>query len=646
MGVFGRKAMPPEDEQTQQLSAPAAVAEAPGATPPADPLASTLSLRPKGDAPPAAVPPDAARAGRELGAVRLLREIGRGATGCVFLGHHTVLGRDVAVKFLLNVRCSQEDPVGLKRFLDEARAAAAVRHPNLTQIYHADVDDADGTPFLVLEYVRGPTLKQLLDQTGPLDLPAVVAVVADAAAAVHELHAQGLIHRDIKPSNVLLDADGKVFVTDFGLALRQSHGHAGAGPAGGTANTSDFAGTPAYMAPEMFDGRVSPRGDVYALGVMTYQLLTGSVPFSGPFEELRDRHLREPLPSDALRARGVKPEVVEVVERCTNKQPMFRYKTPTDLARALKQAAGCEAAELARARKKLCDSIAGRRAFAAAASGEPLSPSLSPGADDDRPSSTSYPEFLARFATIRRERRTHAPADGEGSSGNHRPAGGAAAYAAGRTDFEPDATASEAGKPAPALPLDAAPDGPRVVPGPVLAASVLGILYGSLLAVWAMGEAVGAPSSVVPAFGPPTASAPWSIVVWRVLVAVIGVVLSMFLIAASAGCFKMRPWARRLMVGYAAADLAFQALVILLVFAWAGPATVNAMVSASPSLRPEDRTGIELSVYVWAGVRWLALSVFPAAVLALMLRRQVRRAFPERGPAVAPVPLAVPPPPS
>ena len=148
----GVKRMPPEDEQTQQLAG-GAVAAAPAAPPLADPPASPRSVSPA--APPAR---RAAQPGRELGAVRLLREVGRGATGSVFLGHHTVLGRDVAVKFLVNVGPARQDRARLKRFLDEARAAAAVRHPNLTQIYHADVDDEDGTPYLVLEYVSGPTL--------------------------------------------------------------------------------------------------------------------------------------------------------------------------------------------------------------------------------------------------------------------------------------------------------------------------------------------------------------------------------------------------------------------------------------------------------------------------------------------------------
>jgi serine/threonine protein kinase len=599
--------MPSDEDQTQEMTDAGAAVAAPSPiappSPAVDPLASTLSMRPEA-APAAQALPRPGGAGRELGTVRLLREIGRGATGSVYLGHHKVLGRDVAVKFLVNARPSGDDGAGLKRFLDEARAAAAVRHPHLTQIYHADVDDADGTPYLVLEYVQGPTLKQLLDQTGPMDPAAAVAVVADAAAAVHELHLQGLIHRDIKPSNVLLDKDGHVYVTDFGLAMRRTSGPAGAGAGPAPAHSSDFAGTPAYMAPEMFDGRVSPRSDVYALGVMTFQLLAGCVPFSGSFPDLRDKHVSGPVPTGELSKAGVAPEVVEVLGRALHKQAMFRYKTPLDFARGLKQAAGCSDAELSRARKRLCDSIAGRRAFEAAAPSGPLPSRLGPEDEDERPSGTSYPEMLARFATIRRERRTHPTA----------------------LELPPDdgrlASALAETAPAPVLPVAAAADPadlpPPVVPGPVLAASVLGILYGTLLAVWYPGKAFGEIAS---------RTLPWQAVLWWVLVMLAGVALAGTLVTASFGGYRLKAWARRWLLLYAVADLVFQVLVLLSVLAWVGPITVNATPGRGPTLTSGERASVELPLYVGATLRWLVLSVFPASVLALMTRRPVREAF-------------------
>jgi serine/threonine protein kinase len=658
-----RRRMSSDEEQTQQVTRAAtqsALAEAShvpgaGAARPggADPLASTLSMRPQ-DAP---VPQrKAAEVGRELGAVRLLREIGRGATGSVFLGHHTVLGRDVAVKFLVNVRSSGQD--GLKRFLDEARAAAAVRHPNLTQIYHADVDDADGTPYLVLEYVRGPTLKQLLDLAGALDLAAAVAVLCDAAAAVHELHLQGLIHRDIKPSNVLLDKDGHVFVTDFGLAVRQQHGAAGAGAGSGTGHTSEFAGTPAYMAPEMFDGRMSARSDVYALGVTVFQLLTGRVPYSGSFDDLRDRHAKGPLPSDELRSRGVPPEVVEVLERATHKQPMFRYKTPLDFARGLKQAARVAEAELARARKKLCETIAaGRGTGTGLASVSSSLPTMSVAGGlgttsdaDDPPSSTTYPEMLSRFATIRRGRRTHVPAtaDPHGTRPQQVPVRADLAAPAPLASAPLTPTLAPSLGPAldPSLPDE---PGPVVVPGPVLAVAVLGIIYGALVAGWYVGEATGSVAAALPGLGPEMKATPLSVAAWRVLIGVAGVTLTVVLVAASAGCFRMKSWARKLMVRYAAVDLVFQVFVLLTVFAWAGPTILNATNPKGPTPTTVERATRELHVYINWTVRWLALSVFPAMALAVMTRRAGRDAFPARPSpedSPPPPPLASPAPPS
>src|SRR4029078_3809060 len=125
--------------------------------------------------------------------------------------------------------------------------------------------------YLVLEYVPGPTVRQLLEHAGALAVPVAATVMSDVAAAGGELHARGIIHRDIKPSNALVDKDGRVCVTDFGLAVRRSHSHARPGAAPDT----DFAGTPAYMAPETFEGRVSARTDVYAMGVMAFPLLAG-----------------------------------------------------------------------------------------------------------------------------------------------------------------------------------------------------------------------------------------------------------------------------------------------------------------------------------------------------------------------------------
>ncbi|MCH9035578.1 MAG: serine/threonine protein kinase, partial [Planctomycetes bacterium] len=230
---------------------------------------------------------------RELGPVRLLREIGRGGMGVVYLGRHQMLDRDVAVKFLLNAVAGPDDP-GFARFLEGARAAARLEHPGLTTIHHADM--VDGIPYLVMQYIDGPTLSDVLKQTGPLSLSALFAVLDAVSEAIGELHDRGIIHRDIKPSNVLLSHDGRVVVTDFGLAVARPMGQRGPSSAG-------LAGTPAYMAPEMFTGEVSLRSDVYALGIMTFELLTGELPFTGTLEEVRQKHLHEPMRLEPLQRR-------------------------------------------------------------------------------------------------------------------------------------------------------------------------------------------------------------------------------------------------------------------------------------------------------------------------------------------------------
>ena len=262
---------------------------------------------------------------RKLLNVRLVREIGRGGMGVVWLGRDELLNRDVAAKFLLNMVSGADDP-GFQRFIGGARAAAAVRHPGLTAIHHADL--ISGLPYLIMEYVRGPTLSHLVRRYGALEPGVALAATASVGDAIAALHEQRILHRDIKPANVLLDDDGNTYVTDFGLACPRPSATAAGG----------LAGTPAYMAPEMFDGVVTERGDVYALGVMLYQLLTGRLPYEGTLEELRRQHRDEPLPCEPLRARKLNDEIIDLLQRATNKDAVFRYKSALHFAQRLRSA--------------------------------------------------------------------------------------------------------------------------------------------------------------------------------------------------------------------------------------------------------------------------------------------------------------------
>jgi len=269
---------------------------------------------------------------RQLGPVRLLREIGRGGMGVVYLGRHQMLDRDVAVKFLLNAVAGPDDP-GFAGFLEGARAAARLEHPGLTTIHHADV--VDGIPYLVMQYIDGPALSEVLRQTGPLNLSTLFAVLDAVSEAIGELHDRGIIHRDIKPSNVLLSHDRRVVVTDFGLAVARPMGQRGP-------SAARLGGTPAYMAPEMFAGDVSLRTDVYALGITAFNLLTGELPFTGTLEEVREKHLHEPLPLEPLQRRRLDPAMIEVLERATHKNAMFRYKTAGHFRTALQSSIATE----------------------------------------------------------------------------------------------------------------------------------------------------------------------------------------------------------------------------------------------------------------------------------------------------------------
>src|SRR5262249_36600268 len=197
-------------------------------------------------------------------------ELGRGGMGVVYRAWHLRLGRAVALKMLLAGPCAR--PEELERFRREAQAVAALRHANIVQVY--DVGDVEGRPFFTMEFVEGGNLAQQI-QGVPQPARQAAALVATLADAVHAAHQSGIVHRDLKPGNILISRDGTPKVTDFGLARRLEGD-------GGLTLSGVPVGTPSYMAPEQAradKGAVGPATDVYALGAILYELLTGRPPF-------------------------------------------------------------------------------------------------------------------------------------------------------------------------------------------------------------------------------------------------------------------------------------------------------------------------------------------------------------------------------
>ncbi len=316
---------------------------------------------------------------RAVGGIALGEEIGRGGMGVVHRGWDEVLKRSVAVKFLVGAAPDQHDP-HFEQFLEGARAEARVRHPNIVTVHSAGL--ANGCPYLVMDYIDGTTLRAVCDHDGRVALPTALTVIRDVASAIGALHEHGFIHRDLKPGNILLDRQGHVSVTDFGLAALRGTGSGCA------------AGTPRYMSPEAFSGRATPQGDIYALGIILFELLCGSPPFVGDVESLRRQHCETPLPVQRL-GNDVPPAVVEVIERAAHKAEMFRYKTAAHLLRALDDALGGSAL-LHQSRGEL-EALVARTLSATTAQDATTPP-------DGRPGS-SYYEHLAVVADQKRTQR-------------------------------------------------------------------------------------------------------------------------------------------------------------------------------------------------------------------------------------------------
>jgi len=273
--------------------------------------------------------------GSDFAGYRIDSLLGRGGMGALYLATHLRLGRRAALKVLVPELAA--DLAFRERFIEESRVAASLDHPNVIPIY--DADEVDGILFLAMRYVNGSDLKTMLDRRGRLSPAEAAAIVAQAASALDAAHGAGLVHRDVKPANFLIEQPNEhVYLTDFGIAKR-------VGTAGLT-KTGSFLGTVDYCAPEQIEGKdVDARADVYALGCVLYECLTGRKPFPKDAEvAVVHAHLMEPPP----RVSTVRPDLPEtldaVIATAMAKDRNERFDTCTALADAARAALAGEGA--------------------------------------------------------------------------------------------------------------------------------------------------------------------------------------------------------------------------------------------------------------------------------------------------------------
>ncbi len=313
----------------------------PPPVPPPDPYAVDATMRliriprmvPAAPETPASPPPQAPTrpTQRLIGKYIVKGELGRGGMGAVYLAEQPGLGREVAIKELL--LSAVADPVALKRFMQEAQVMARTSHPNLVQVH--DMEQIGDANYIVLEFVRGKSLRDLINQ-GTLPLPRTFAVMHGVLQALDYAHKHAIVHRDMKPENVLLSDEGDVKVADFGIArLMDDSG------AGSTATkTGTTVGTPQYMSPEQVaSSKVDGRSDLYSAGIMFYELVVGQPPFTaseadGPFT-LMAKHVQAPPKPPSVQRPGLDMPLEEVILKSLSKRPEDRYQTGQDFDDAM-----------------------------------------------------------------------------------------------------------------------------------------------------------------------------------------------------------------------------------------------------------------------------------------------------------------------
>ena len=251
----------------------------------------------------------------------IIRSIGEGGMANVYLGYDTILDRNVAIKVLRGDLSNDEKFV--RRFQREALSASSLAHPNIVEMY--DVSEDEGTYYIVMEYVEGKTLKQLLKKRGTLTLSEAIDIMSQLTDGMAHAHDSYIIHRDLKPQNIMIKDDGQIKITDFGIAMALN--------ATQLTQTNSVMGSVHYLPPEQASGKGSTiKSDIYSMGIIFYELLSGSLPFRGDNAvEIALKHMRDPLPSLRAENSAIPQSIENIIKKATAKNPKNRYESAREM---------------------------------------------------------------------------------------------------------------------------------------------------------------------------------------------------------------------------------------------------------------------------------------------------------------------------
>ncbi len=273
------------------------------------------------------------------GRYRLDALIGRGGMSTVYRAYDTVLEREVAIKLMHREIASHSEQ--LERFRREARAVARLSHPHIVTV--VDAGEEGAMPYIVFEYVEGETLKELIRRSGPLDIPRAIAYTIEIARALSAAHEQLIVHRDVKPQNVLIGSEGSAKITDFGIARTLTEE--------GLTMDGRVLGTTDYVSPEQALGQsVTGQSDIYSLGIVLYEMLTGAVPFEAQTPvAVAMRHVREDVPDVQVCRPEISAATATIVDRATAKDIALRYRDVPAMLADLEEALAIETARTGQA---------------------------------------------------------------------------------------------------------------------------------------------------------------------------------------------------------------------------------------------------------------------------------------------------------